>query len=119
MRERGTNRVMRWAILILCVAATACDSDNKSSQENPEAGTPEKEAGITQPAPDASTKPKPTADAGGTEGDAAGPPRIVTLDDGQVEGDDVGGAHRFLKIPFAKPPVGDLRWKAPVKNDKW
>ena len=111
---------MRWAILFLCTVTAACDSD-KSSQQSLEAGTtPEKEAGA-QPAPDASSKPKPASDAGGagTEGDASGPPRIVALDDGQVEGDNVGGAHRFLKIPFAKPPVGDLRWKAPVKNDPW
>jgi carboxylesterase type B len=31
----------------------------------------------------------------------------------------VGGARRFLKIPYAKPPLGELRWKAPVKNDPW
>jgi para-nitrobenzyl esterase len=47
---------------------------------------------------------------------------VVTLPDGQVQGDLVGSAGNvrlFLKIPFAKPPVGDLRWKAPVKNDAW
>ncbi len=43
----------------------------------------------------------------------------VTLTDGPVEGDLVGGSRRFLKIPYAKPPTGDLRWKAPVKNDPW
>ena len=30
----------------------------------------------------------------------------VTLSDGPVQGDLVGGARRFLKIPYAKPPVG-------------
>lgn len=43
----------------------------------------------------------------------------VELADGQIQGDVVGGSIRYLKIPFAKPPVGDLRWKAPVKNDPW
>ena len=43
----------------------------------------------------------------------------VTLADGPVQGDLVGGSRRFLKIPYAKPPTGDLRWKAPVKNDPW
>jgi para-nitrobenzyl esterase len=43
----------------------------------------------------------------------------VTLADGPVQGDLVGGSRRFLKIPYAKPPVADLRWKAPVKNDPW
>src|ERR1700677_3739549 len=49
----------------------------------------------------------------------AGPDTTVALADGQVQADIVGGARRFLQIPYAKPPVGDLRWKAPVKNDPW
>lgn len=44
---------------------------------------------------------------------------IVSVAGGQVQGDLVGGSRRFLKIPYAKPPVGDLRWKAPVKSDPW
>jgi para-nitrobenzyl esterase len=43
----------------------------------------------------------------------------VTIADGMLQGDRVGDSYRFLKIPYAKPPVGDLRWRAPVKNDPW
>jgi para-nitrobenzyl esterase len=43
----------------------------------------------------------------------------LMLADGPVQGDMVGGSRRFLKIPYAKPPSGDLRWKAPVKPDAW
>jgi para-nitrobenzyl esterase len=43
----------------------------------------------------------------------------VTIADGKVESDIVGGSERFLKIPYAKPPLGPLRWKAPEKNDPW
>jgi para-nitrobenzyl esterase len=46
-------------------------------------------------------------------------PTMVTLADGKLEGDVVGGSVRFLKIPYAKPPVGTLRWKAPVANAPW
>jgi len=48
-----------------------------------------------------------------------GDPLVVALPDGLVRGDFVDGTRRFLKIPFAKPPKGELRWKAPVKNDPW
>lgn len=51
------------------------------------------------------------------EGDDAS--ALVELEDGPVEGDVVGGARRFLKIPFAKPPVGDLRFRAPERNARW
>jgi para-nitrobenzyl esterase len=46
-------------------------------------------------------------------------PTKVTLADGRLEGDVIGGAVQFLKIPYAKPPVGDLRWKAPQASDPW
>jgi hypothetical protein len=55
----------------------------------------------------------------GDGGNAAGGSLTVMLADGPVQGDIVGGTRRFLKIPYARPPVGDLRWKAPVKNDPW
>lgn len=29
------------------------------------------------------------------------------------------GAHAWLGLPFAKPPVGDLRWRAPRPPDAW
>jgi para-nitrobenzyl esterase len=32
---------------------------------------------------------------------------------------DSGRSHAWLGIPFAKPPVGDLRWKAPVALEPW
>jgi len=38
---------------------------------------------------------------------------------GTVEGKEDGAVHAFLGIPYAAPPVGDLRWKAPVPAAKW
>ena len=38
---------------------------------------------------------------------------------GVVEGKVAGAAHAFLGIPYAAPPVGDLRWKPPLPAAKW
>ncbi len=44
---------------------------------------------------------------------------LIEIDDGMVQGHVDGGARRFLGIPFAAPPVGDLRWRPPQPVEAW
>ena len=43
----------------------------------------------------------------------------VKTSDGILEGLDRSGVKVFKGVPFAAPPVGDLRWKAPQPVQKW
>jgi len=46
-------------------------------------------------------------------------PRVKTAN-GIAEGTiDSTGIHSFKGIPFAQPPVGDLRWKEPQPVKNW
>lgn len=42
-----------------------------------------------------------------------------TVENGKIEGINDSGVLIFKGIPFAKPPVGDLRWKAPQPVNDW
>ena len=48
-------------------------------------------------------------------------PVQVDLKNGTIEGlyDTHTGIQKYFGIPFAKPPVGELRWKAPRPLDDW
>src|SRR5262245_5947674 len=46
-------------------------------------------------------------------------PVKVTIDAGTLVGTSTDGVNSFNGVPFAKAPVGDLRWKAPQKPEKW
>jgi len=45
-------------------------------------------------------------------------PRVV-IDTGTLLGRSADGVTSFKGIPFAAPPVGDLRWRAPQSAAKW
>jgi para-nitrobenzyl esterase len=45
--------------------------------------------------------------------------QVVTTQFGTVQGVTNGNTYEFLGIPFAKPPIGSLRWKAPENPDSW
>ncbi len=63
-----------------------------------------------------------SACGGGSSGSAEDKPELRVTTYGPVEGvNDVAasGTYFWKGVPFAKPPVGDLRWKAPVEPDAW
>lgn len=49
---------------------------------------------------------------------AAGPP-LVRTDAGWVRGENTAEGRQFLGIPFARPPVGGLRWREPRPVRPW
>lgn len=50
---------------------------------------------------------------------AAPAPSVVRVETGKLGGADAGGVLAFKGIPFAAPPVGDLRWRPPQKAVPW
>ncbi len=45
--------------------------------------------------------------------------KVVSTKNGQVSGTNIGEMSIFKGIPFAQPPIGDLRWKAPQAAKNW
>jgi para-nitrobenzyl esterase len=44
---------------------------------------------------------------------------VVELDSGAVQGSRADGVEAFKGIPYARPPIGDLRWRAPQPLARW
>jgi para-nitrobenzyl esterase len=44
---------------------------------------------------------------------------VVALQEGRVSGVERGGVSAYLGIPYAAPPVGDLRWRPPQPAKPW
>ena len=57
----------------------------------------------------------------GPAGAPSGPPSapIVTIHDGAVQGLAVPGGFAFRGVPYAAPPIGDLRWRPPQRPAGW
>jgi len=50
---------------------------------------------------------------------ATGSAPVVTTNDGAVRGQTTGTVNEFLGIPYATPPVGNLRWRPPAAAASW
>jgi para-nitrobenzyl esterase len=55
-------------------------------------------------------------------GDVSGPTQptsVISTASGPVSGLDDGSLVAWLGLPYAAPPVGDLRWRPPEASEKW
>jgi len=56
-------------------------------------------------------------------GDEVGTPQtnrvLITTSSGRLEGSRRGNVQIFLGVPYAKPPVGPLRWRPPQQLPAW
>ncbi len=43
----------------------------------------------------------------------------VRIDSGEISGYDTGTVHAYRGIPYAQPPVGPLRYRAPQPVQPW
>jgi para-nitrobenzyl esterase len=59
------------------------------------------------------------ADAAAAHGGASGTSPRVTIDGGAVRGAAVPGGYAFRGLPYAAPPTGNLRWRAPRQPADW
>jgi para-nitrobenzyl esterase len=62
-----------------------------------------------------------TADAtlSASAGSALRASPVVHTEDGSVEGVAVAGGYAFRGLPYAAPPIGDLRWRPPQPPASW
>lgn len=59
----------------------------------------------------------PSSSGGPEESAKAADPVKVACENGVMLGQSVDGVTSFKGVPYAKPPVGELRWKAPQAPD--
>ncbi|AKU19302.1 carboxylesterase/lipase family protein [Luteipulveratus mongoliensis] len=64
----------------------------------------------------ASTAPPALASAAAGQGDS---PPVVRTASGLARGEKVSGTNLFEGLPYAKPPVGTLRWRSPRPPEPW
>jgi len=124
MRRYVRFRDYACLLALLGTLTSACGDDDETGDDDLERDASSANAGDGgSPSSDAGRDIDAATGAGdaGDAGDAGLPalPKRVAIADGELEGQAIGATAKFLGIPYAKPPVGPLRWQAPKKNDKW
>jgi len=99
------NALVRFGALLSLAALAACGSTSADPSANPPAT--DDTGGSTE------------ADGGGSKPNA-NVKQTVAIESGEIIGEEEdGGLIAFRGIPYAAPPIGDLRWKPPAPVAAW
>jgi para-nitrobenzyl esterase len=96
MTQRAGRGGWLLAVQVCCAVLIGCESDSGGSA--PAVGT---------------------GGSGGAGGAAAQSGTLIQLANGSLQGKTVDSTREFLGIPYAKAPVGELRFAPPQPVDKW
>ena len=97
--------------------ATGAAPSEPTTPKPPTTPTPaQRETDATSTAPAAPDRSAPAAPKAGDDPKRTPPVRLTM---GQIVGERAGDVHVFRGIPYAAPPVGDLRWQPPQPPQPW
>jgi para-nitrobenzyl esterase len=97
-----TRRALEYALVLTVITGVGCEWRTAAE---PEEATPRQ----SDPAP-ASLQSRELAAQSGT---------LIQLAEGRVQGHTESDTRSFIGIPYAAPPLGDLRWKPPQPVREW
>ncbi len=103
-------RTIATILALLCLMFMACGDDDDDDGTAGSGGQGAPDGGID-------TGVETGEDAGSPSGIQSG--LVIALEDGTIEGEKDGATRRFFGIPYAAPPVGELRFKPPRPVEPW
>lgn len=118
--RRSPSAPLLGLLALIAALALGCDDDGGGGAPTPDAApldaAPLDAAPDADPMPDAAPDADPMPDAGPGCAPYTGPmpPGLVITPSGPIEGIVRDGVTTFRGIPFAAPPIGDLRWRPPA-----
>ncbi|MBI5527059.1 MAG: carboxylesterase family protein [Deltaproteobacteria bacterium] len=124
LRKRAVVGGVAASVVFLSCSSDLSDASESSDAGSQDAGTTDdrsQDADTRDTGADAETDAGTdagTADGGGDAGCGSGvtpEPGLVVTDKGAVRGVQSGDSWAFLGIPYAAPPVGELRYRPPVE----
>jgi para-nitrobenzyl esterase len=108
-------------VTALACLSVACNEESPDNRADDSAGTQGSSTGSALQVGDGGSA--SSADAAATTEPCPAPPTsdalVVATDKGLVKGTQNGIVSAFQGIPFAKPPIGKLRFMPPVPADGW